>query len=113
MQPISHSPHTIFCYANHTHRHRHTHITHLGEVPRRVGVDALQEGQLVRDELQRQHADQSCEAVVGGDHDRVRVQPLRELRDARGCMDESIELNTVRCGLAAAMTMTMMTDGGW
>lgn len=56
-----------------------SHHAHLGEVARRVGVDALEQGELVGDELQGQHADESRQAVVGGDHDRVFVQAFREL----------------------------------
>lgn len=54
-------------------------VPHLGEVAGSVGVDPLEERQLVSDQLEGQDADERGQPVVGGDHDRVPVQPLGKL----------------------------------
>lgn len=55
-------------------------ISYLGEVAGGVGVDSLEEGQLVGDELEGEDADERRQPVVGGDHDRVAVQALGKLQ---------------------------------
>lgn len=85
---------------------------HLGEVARSVGVDPLEESQLVGDELQGQDPDEGGEAVVGGDHDRVAVQPFRQLQKKSCRQSRAHRMDGAWGGGEAGKTEEMSRDEG-